>query len=264
VLVSRADGPATWGVWRTHVVVPFWVLELGVRARRMIMLHEQEHRRAGDVRLLLAGALLVAAVPWNPVAWWQLGRMHRALELDCDARVLRRTRDRAAYGRVLLEAGARSRAGHPLLAGFALRRPLLERRIEALFPTRPGRGWPALAGIAAVIALVVACAVPAPTEPSGADDVSTYRFTPSAADANTVRPRVVGSAGRFGAVATMRQGEPGSADGVGAPVEGGGGVIRLRETSSGVAGAAGVVREASTGEAPAAGVLRIRQRPEPR
>jgi hypothetical protein len=132
VLVSGEIGPAALGVLRGVIVVPEWALALEGRFRRLLLLHEAEHLRAGDPRLLLAGLLAVAAMPWNPVLWWQFRRLRQALELDCDRRVLRAVPDPRGYGLLLLEVGRRRSHAGVMLAGFAESGTFLERRIRML------------------------------------------------------------------------------------------------------------------------------------
>jgi hypothetical protein len=72
-------------------------------------------------------------VPWNVPLWWQLRRLRFAMEVDCDARVLRRGAEARAYGEMLLSVG-QHRVRIPYGA-MALTEPIsqLERRIRALF-----------------------------------------------------------------------------------------------------------------------------------
>jgi TonB family protein len=131
VVVTRGMGPAVYGLKRTSILVPEWALGMDARFRRLMLLHEGEHARAGDGRLVLGGLLLAAAVPWNVALWWQLGRLRAAVELDCDERVLRRVRDPLNYGGLLLEVGRR-RSGPVLGVALAERTTLLEVRLRRI------------------------------------------------------------------------------------------------------------------------------------
>ena len=144
-------GPAVVGWRRLEIVLPVWALELAGDARALVVRHEQEHVRRRDPRLLIHASLIVLAMPWNPALWWQYRRLRRAIELDCDARVVRGGASVARYGEVLLEAGGFCRRGRlPALAAFAERAGDLEARIKALTPRR-GR-WRAARVSAAVAA----------------------------------------------------------------------------------------------------------------
>ena len=132
VLVSGSTGPAVLGCLRSSIVVPAWVLDLGPAEQRLIVLHEQEHAAARDPLLLLAAWIAVAAAPWNPALWWQLRRLCLAVEIDCDARVLRTERDVHRYGVLLLEVARRASPRWMPAAAFAERSSFLERRIRVI------------------------------------------------------------------------------------------------------------------------------------
>lgn len=150
-LVAPDFGPAVVGWRRLEIVLPEWAMELAGDARALIVRHEQEHVRRQDPRLLIHASLALLAMPWNPALWWQYRRLRRAIELDCDARVVRGGASVARYGEVLLEAGGFCRRGRlPALAAFAERAADLEARIKALTP-RPSR-WRIVRVSSAVVA----------------------------------------------------------------------------------------------------------------
>lgn len=165
VHVSEDFGPALLGLRAPRVVLPRWTLALDDERVRLVVLHEEEHRRAGDGFLLLAGTLATVLAPWNAALWWQLRRLRAAVELDCDARVLRRGASPRTYGRLLLELGSRT-PGLPFpVAALSTSRSLLERRLRMIVQRRREGSVvrTALAGAAAVALTVAACEAPAPT-----------------------------------------------------------------------------------------------------
>lgn len=174
VLVAPATGPAVTGGLHPDIVVPSWFGELDEDLRRAALRHENEHRRAGDPWLLAAARGLLVVMPWNPALWWIVGRLRRAVELDCDRRVLRRGTDPATYGRLLIHVSRLSR-GRRLLGAIPLggKNSHLERRIRTMLNMETNwRTTKALAGIAvASLALVLACEAPPPGPPDfdGAD-----------------------------------------------------------------------------------------------
>ncbi len=193
VFVSSDVGPAVFAAGRSSIVVPEWALELDDRFRRLMLLHEAEHARAGDPALLLFALVLVALMPWNPALWWQLRRLRMAVEVDCDARVVAATGDARTYGTLLLEVGRR-RSGGRLLVAFSEPRSFLERRIRAIAAGVRGRGVrralaPAVVGAVAVIAAVCARDPSSPGNPidgrvvvpDGEPTIQPY----------TVRPRIL-------------------------------------------------------------------------
>ncbi len=179
VLVSATVGPAAVGIWRGAVVLPGWALELDAERRRLLVRHEAEHVRAGDPRLALAALLACALVPWNPAMWWQLRRLRLALEMDCDARVLRHGGDARRYGSLLLEVGQRRAV---LALGLAEGTSMLERRIRMITRTTSGRrrlhGLGLAASSALALALALSCEAPK-DRPVGAQGAAADAVSPT-------------------------------------------------------------------------------------
>lgn len=166
VLVSGRTGPALAGLIRPRVVLPEWALRSGRSHLRLMLAHEHEHMRARDPWLLAAGAAATILVPWSLPTRWMLRRLRLAVEMDCDARVLRRYPDVHRYGALLLDVGRLGMGPRLPLAALGNPPSTLERRIRAM--TMPGPRHPrllglTLAGAAAALALA-ACEVPRPTE----------------------------------------------------------------------------------------------------
>ncbi|CAN5535233.1 hypothetical protein BH09GEM1_BH09GEM1_01180 [soil metagenome] len=163
VLVSHDVGPAVIGLVHHGIVVPAWVEALGADEQRTVMTHEREHVRAGDPLLLWGATLLVALAPWNAALWYALRRLRHAIEMDCDARVLRSRPDARAYCTLLLDVGERTLAGVAPVAALAEPATLLERRIQAMTEPLRVRRREVVASAAGALALVaVACVAPRP------------------------------------------------------------------------------------------------------
>lgn len=180
IRLSRDVGPAVVGLDPMEVVLPEWALELEPPLRALVLAHEEEHRRARDPHLLLLSAALIALVPWNPALWLQARRLRLAIELDCDARVLRSHPRPERYGLLLLAIAQRRTAGTSLLAA-ALTEPTsnLERRINAMNNPwkKESRVRLAVLGGIAIAAVAVACAVDAPASPTAAREQVPTRLT---------------------------------------------------------------------------------------
>lgn len=174
VLVSESTGPALLGVLRPQIVVPRWFLDEPAAMQSLILEHEQQHIAARDPLLLRAGLLVAVAVPWNLPLWWQLRRMRLAIELDCDARVLRTGAEAGSYGEVLL--AVTQRAGGVPAGVIAMSEPVsaLERRIRNL--AADSRRHSMLRTVVAVLlagaGYGVAATLEAPAIPRGAGDVA--------------------------------------------------------------------------------------------
>jgi beta-lactamase regulating signal transducer with metallopeptidase domain len=168
VLVSEQTGPALVGVVSPSIVVPEWSLALEPTQLALMLRHEEEHRQAGDGQLLTAAQLALIVMPWNVALWWTLGRLRLAVELDCDARVLRDANARS-YGDLLLEV-ARPRRGLRLIGAtaFAERATQLERRIRVMARHRATamRGARVTALSIGVAAISVAWVAPHPSAPA--------------------------------------------------------------------------------------------------
>lgn len=168
LLVSAGFGPGVVGAVRPRIVIPQWVVGAAPSLRRLIMLHEVEHVRARDTRLLLAGVMVVALVPLCLPLWWQLHRLRGAMETDCDARVLAAEAEPREYANALLAvaaAGVRTPMPVPALGP---RGAELERRIRLITAGTRSRSKPRGLGLLAVaVAMLLGLAmVPAPQRPT--------------------------------------------------------------------------------------------------
>jgi beta-lactamase regulating signal transducer with metallopeptidase domain len=167
VYVSRRTGPAIVGVKSPAIVVPEWALTLPADQLSLMLRHEREHLAARDGQLLIAAQLALIAMPWNAALWWQVLSLRVAIEMDCDARVLR-VADARSYGELLLEVARPHRAFK--LAGmiaFAERAAQLERRIRFLKRHRvpTSRRAAATASMVGFVALSAAWVAPHPAVP---------------------------------------------------------------------------------------------------
>jgi TonB family protein len=158
VRLSANVGPAVIGLRSMEVVLPEWIVSLDAPLRALVLRHEEEHRRARDPYALFAAALAVAAMPWNVALWFQARRLRLAIEMDCDARVLRAHPTPERYGLLMLTIAQR-RSLAPALFAPMLSEPTtqLERRILAMrTPSRLTRAT--LYGGSAIALAVVAFA----------------------------------------------------------------------------------------------------------
>jgi beta-lactamase regulating signal transducer with metallopeptidase domain len=191
VRLSQDMGPAVIGIGVMEVVLPEWALTLDQPLRTLVLRHEDEHRRARDPYLLFAAAVLHVLTPWNLALWWQARRLRLAIEVDCDARVLRADPRPERYSLLLLAIAQRRAATHSLLAP-ALLEPLstLEHRINAMRrPLKaPSRVRLAMLASAAVAAIVVACSLDAPGSPADSPKAAADAASSSIKATATIRP----------------------------------------------------------------------------
>ncbi|MGE0552971.1 MAG: M56 family metallopeptidase [Gemmatimonadales bacterium] len=192
VALTDRLGPGATAFGEPRILVPEWFRSLPRPAQRLLVLHEREHLAARDPQWLLGGWLVLALVPWNPIAWWMLSRLVRAIETDCDARVLGRAPVRP-YGELLLEVAGRV-ARPPLVGMLAFTRSgseLKERIDRMTLPRRPlGPVRQLTLGGVAALALVAACEMPAP-DPVGPSAESKAEAPAVAAKVMAKHPVVV-------------------------------------------------------------------------
>ena len=166
VRVSPTLGPVVIGVTRPEIVVPAWLLERADAEQRLAVAHEREHVRAGDPLLLRAAGAAAALMPWNPAVWYAYTRLRLAIELDCDARLLRGGATARSYGTLLIDMA--ERAAPLRLAALALADDSshLYQRILAMKSSTPRfvYGRALVAAAVAVTAILAACESTMPTQ----------------------------------------------------------------------------------------------------
>lgn len=150
VYISEDCGPAVVGFFRPYIVVPRWLTGLSPAEQELVIAHERSHLRARDTQLLTIAVCLLACMPWNPMLWWQLRRLRLAIEMDCDARVLRLGYPVARYSETLIAVGERQSARYAAMAMASYgSKSFLEQRIHNMLRKKTG--------YAGVGALALAC-----------------------------------------------------------------------------------------------------------
>lgn len=176
VLVTDGLGPAVVGFFDPVIALPAWTLKEHDERVQLIVAHEREHLRAGDQRVIALAWIVAIAVPWNVVVAWMVARLRHAIEIDCDARVMRRHRDVRGYGELLIDVSRRPASMAAGLTAFAERPSNVERRIMALTTGMPRHGKiiAACLSAAAVVVLFGACEIPRPAGP-GARSANAFK-----------------------------------------------------------------------------------------
>ena len=154
VYVAANVGPAVVGLLRPRIVVPDWLLNAPPSLQSAVIAHEQSHLEAGDPRLLTIALSLLVFMPWNLPLWWQLRRLRRAIEVDCDTRVLRQGVDPRSYGETLLNVGQRQSGYLGSVAAMSESRSFLEQRIKLIMNTRTRR-WKLLGATLGALSLAL-------------------------------------------------------------------------------------------------------------
>ncbi|WP_445144952.1 M56 family metallopeptidase [Dyella sp. Tek66A03] len=158
VLFSPNVGPAVVGIFQPHIVVPTWLARTPDAQQLHVIAHESSHLRARDPQLLALAMALVVLMPWNVMLWWQFHRLRRAVEVDCDARVLRGGGDLHEYCETLIEVGQYRSTTIGVAAGMSESVSFLEQRIKLMLlkPKKWARAW--AVGLACLSLGVVAVA----------------------------------------------------------------------------------------------------------
>ncbi|PCE26941.1 hypothetical protein BWP39_09130 [Paraburkholderia acidicola] len=132
VYLSADVGPAVVGLLRPRIVLPVWLLDSPPEQQAAVIAHETSHIDARDPMLLTIALCLIALMPWNLPLWWQLRRLRCAIEVDCDARVLKAGHKVAVYGETLIAVGERQSRYIGSVAGMSESRSFLERRLKLM------------------------------------------------------------------------------------------------------------------------------------
>jgi hypothetical protein len=136
ILVADDVGPAVLGIFRPRIVLPCWLMDSPAAVRDTVLAHELEHIAARDQISIVAVQVVTILLPWNLPLWWFMRRLRAAIEVDCDARVLRRGADPAQYAEVLLAVGQHRPASAYVAATLIEPVTQLERRIRIML-TQP-------------------------------------------------------------------------------------------------------------------------------
>lgn len=148
VLVASDAGPAVVGLAHSRIVIPEWLLLTSEEQQRCTLAHERSHLDAHDPQVIALALALLTLMPWNPLLWWQFHRLRRAIEVDCDARVLLGGHDIAVYCETLIEVGQRQSRRVALLPAMSDSASFLELRIRQML-RKPGK-WARASAVALV------------------------------------------------------------------------------------------------------------------
>ncbi|HKE93619.1 MAG TPA: M56 family metallopeptidase [Povalibacter sp.] len=132
VYITEDVGPAVVGLLRPSIVMPRWLTHADPSRQAAVLAHEQSHLDARDPQLFTLALGLLVFMPWNLPLWWQLRRLRWAIEVDCDARVLKSGLDVAHYGETLISVGERQSVYIGAVAAMSESRSFLEERLRIM------------------------------------------------------------------------------------------------------------------------------------
>jgi bla regulator protein BlaR1 len=154
VYLAADVGPAVVGLLRPRIVLPVWLQQSSAAVQAAVIAHEQAHLEARDPQLLTIALFLLVLMPWNLPLWWQLRRLRYAIEVDCDARVLKQGHDANHYGKTLIAVGERQSAFIGAVAAMSESKSFLEERIKIMLQ-KPSKGWRTAAAALGCLSLVL-------------------------------------------------------------------------------------------------------------
>ncbi|MFT4117930.1 M56 family metallopeptidase [Bradyrhizobium sp.] len=161
VYISEDTGPAIVGLFSPRIVLPRWLMTATRAEQKLVLAHEDAHLEAHDAQLLAVALFLLVCMPWNLPLWRQIRRLRCAIEIDCDARVLRRGHAMRRYGELLVAIGEKQQANVAVVA--AMSESFLEQRIRHMLRRRAK--WAGLATAVLVCAGTTLVAVAAHVSP---------------------------------------------------------------------------------------------------
>ena len=171
VLVAPDVGPAVVGLLRPCIVIPTWLLQESAARQQFVLAHEQSHLDAADPHVLSIALCLLVAMPWNLPLWWQFHRLRRAIEVDCDARVLRSGSPVTGYCETLIQVGQNQSRSIGAVAAMSESGSFLEQRIKIML-LRPGK-WARLSALTMIGVSVCMAALASQVTPPDVADAST-------------------------------------------------------------------------------------------
>jgi bla regulator protein blaR1 len=172
--ITSNIGPAVVGLIYPTIAIPRWVLDRPAAQQELILAHEASHLQAHDPLMLTSALIALILMPWNVLLWWQWHRLRHAIEVDCDARVLRAGHDTRAYGEALIDVGQQRSRFVGIVAAMSETRTLLERRVEIMAGRARKPSTYTFAALCLLAAVVAAAAtqIVAPEGSSARQEVS--------------------------------------------------------------------------------------------
>ena len=129
--------------------------------------HEQAHLTRHDPQVLTLALFLLVLMPWNVPLWWQVHRLRRAIEVDCDARVLEKGLDPEKYRQMLTEVGRRTSGHMGMVAAMSESPSLLQQRLRLM--ADPVQRGPVAASMLVLLAFAFVTVAAQVTPPNAGD-----------------------------------------------------------------------------------------------
>jgi hypothetical protein len=164
VYIAPDVGPGVVGLLRPRIVAPRWLTETQSACQELVIAHEQAHLARHDPQVLTLALFLLVVMPWNAPLWWQVHRLRRAIEVDCDARVLEKGLDPEKYRQMLTDVSRRPSAYLGMVAAMSESPSLLQQRMRLMVD--PSRRGPAAAAVLVFLAFALVAVAAQVTPPN--------------------------------------------------------------------------------------------------
>jgi bla regulator protein BlaR1 len=164
VYIAPDVGPGVVGLLRPRIVAPRWLTETPSACQELVIAHEQAHLARHDPQVLTLALFLLVIMPWNVPLWWQLHRLRRAIEVDCDARVLEKGLDPEKYRQMLTDVSRRPSAYMGMVAAMSESPSLLQQRMRLMVD--PAQRGPVAAPMLVVLAFALVAVAAQVTPPN--------------------------------------------------------------------------------------------------
>ncbi|MDP6443280.1 MAG: M56 family metallopeptidase [Pirellulaceae bacterium] len=133
--------PMTWGVFRSHLLLPAVAAEWSERLLESVLRHELAHIRRRDCLTQLLAQWMAAVYWFNPLAWLAVDRLRWEREAACDDLVLGSGLRATDYAESLLNISISANGQQPPAAAVAMSESerLEARMLQILDPHRQRR-----------------------------------------------------------------------------------------------------------------------------
>lgn len=129
---SRRMVPMTWGIFRTHLLIPETILTWPVHQVEAIILHELAHVRRADCFWQGCVQMVTCLFWFDPMVWLANRRMLNERENACDYLAIGAGAKPSAYAEALIAVTQQQRLERPLLAVAMAGGSRLYRRLAAI------------------------------------------------------------------------------------------------------------------------------------
>lgn len=165
--------PFIGGIIRPYLVLPAgFTQDLNPQQRRLVLEHELQHLKQGDLRWNLLAQLLLIAFWFNPLAWMAFGHFRVAQEMSCDESVLAKQdkTTRVLYAKAMLSCAEHNTRPYLNIVSYGVKREM-KSRLQHIQTMRPSSLGKSLSMIAACLLTLTTMQFAIAGQEKGTDDI---------------------------------------------------------------------------------------------